>query len=76
MPADPPLTLLQAQARGVPWIRLVCSKCGRWGDYSVARLLTDFGDVSMIELREILSADCKRRSASNTDDYCGAVIEW
>jgi hypothetical protein len=31
MPADPPLTLSEAEGRGLERIRLVCPKCGRRG---------------------------------------------
>jgi len=76
MPVDPPLSLSEAQSCGLTRIRLVCSKCDRRGDYSVSRLREHFGDVTMIQVRETLSADCNRRGSSNTTDYCGAVFEW
>jgi hypothetical protein len=34
-----------------------------------------FGDLTLIQVRETLSADCRRRRTRNTTDYCGAVLE-
>jgi hypothetical protein len=55
---------------------IACAKCGRRGSYAVGRLRERFGDATMIQVRETLSADCNRRGSSNTTDYCGAVFEW
>jgi hypothetical protein len=74
MPVDPPLSLAEAQARGLTRIRLACPKCGRRGSYAVSRLAERLGDASKV--REALSADCQRRGSSNTTDYCGAVFQW
>jgi hypothetical protein len=75
--ADPPLSLSEAQSRGLTRIRLACAKCGRRGDYSVSRLRERFGhDASMIEVRETLSANCERKQTNNTNDFCGAMFEW
>jgi hypothetical protein len=77
VPAAPPLSLSEAQERGLTRIRLACVKCGRRGDCSVSRLRERFGrDVTMIVVRETLSADCDRRGSSTTIDYCGATFEW
>jgi hypothetical protein len=55
---EPPLLLAEAASRGVPRVRLACAKCGRRGDYCVDRLLERFGDLTLIQVRETLSADC------------------
>jgi hypothetical protein len=70
------LTLAEAACRGVPRVRLVCAKCGRRGDYAVSRLSERFGEATLIQVRETLSADCQRLRTRNTTDYCGAVFEW
>jgi hypothetical protein len=77
MAADPPLSLSEAQYRGLTRIRLVCVKCGWRGDYSVSRLRERFGrDATFAEVRETLSANCERRQTTNSNDFCGAVFEW
>jgi hypothetical protein len=68
--------LAEAARRGVPRVRIVCTKCGRRGDYAVSRLRECFGEMTLIQVRETLSADCRRRRTRNTTDYCGAVFEW
>jgi hypothetical protein len=74
--SEPPLTLAEAASRGVPRVRLICAKCGRRGDYAVSRLRERFGDLTLIQVREMLSADCRGAARANTTDYCGAVFEW
>ena len=39
---------------------ITCPKCGRRGRYAVARLIEKHGDVTLIWLRERLSADSPR----------------
>jgi hypothetical protein len=73
---DPSLSLAEAASRGGQRVRLACAKCGRRGDYCVDRLLEQFGDLTLIQVRETLSADCRRRRTRNTTDYCGAVFAW
>jgi hypothetical protein len=55
MPADPPLSLSEAERRGFDRAR--STKCGRRGDYAIGRLRQHFGDdAKMIVIREALSA--------------------
>jgi hypothetical protein len=65
---EPPLTLAEAARRGIPRVRLTCAKCGRRGDYAVSRLRERFGEMTLIQVRETLSADCRRRRTRNTTD--------
>jgi type VI protein secretion system component VasA len=79
MRADPPLSLSEAQHRGVARIRLACAKCDRRGNYDVARLRFHFGnDAKMIAIREALAADCPQlmTSGSSFSEACGARFEW
>jgi hypothetical protein len=74
MRPDPPLSLPEAQARGVTQIRLVCPKCGRRGSYAIGRHRERLGDASMIEVRQTLSADCHRRGSSNRPIIVGPCL--
>jgi len=56
-------------------LTLACAKCGRRGSYAVARLIEQHGDVTLIFLRERLSADCPKRKARSYTDWCGARFE-
>jgi hypothetical protein len=79
VPVDPPLSLSEARRRGVARIRLGCAKCGRQGDYAVARLRYHFGDdAKMIAIREALAADCPQLMTieSSFPETCGAQFEW
>jgi hypothetical protein len=73
---EPPLTLVEAASRGVTRLRLFCPKSGRRGDYAASRLRERFSDVTLMQVRETLSADCQRRRTRNTNDHCGAAFEW
>jgi hypothetical protein len=57
-------------------VRLACAKCGQRGDFAVSRLRERFGEATLIQIRETLSADYHRRRTRNTTDYCGAVFDW
>ena len=78
MPANPPLTLAEAEQRGFFRIRLACPKCGGRGDYAVRRLRERFGACRMIVIREALWADCERHKTigSSFPEACGARFEW
>jgi hypothetical protein len=41
---------------------------GRRGSYAVAKLIERHGDMTMIELRERLTADCPNPKARNCED--------
>lgn len=55
-----------------PRVRIICTQCPRAGDYSVARLLDRYGDISQSELIKHLAADCPRWRASLSGRGCGA----
>jgi hypothetical protein len=70
MPADPPLSLSEAQERGLTRIGLACAKCGRRDSYAVARLIERHGDMTLIELWERLTAE--KLKARNFEGWCAA----
>jgi hypothetical protein len=71
MRSEAPRLSDQAYAR----ITLACAKCGRRGAYAVARLSERRGDMTLIELRESLTADCPKLKSRNFEDWCGARFE-
>jgi hypothetical protein len=55
-------------------LRVVCSKCSRAGQYSVAKLIERHGpDMGLPDFRDTIAADCPRRARPGTVwDLCGA----
>jgi DNA polymerase III epsilon subunit-like protein len=71
MPRDGAYTLAD---RTEPMLELVCRKCGRFGRYSVARLIAEYGiDKKLPDLRHG-SANCPRTGPNqcpvNNADPC------
>jgi hypothetical protein len=54
---------------------IACAKRGRRGSYAVARLIGRHGYITLIEFRELVSADCPRRRDLRLGDWCGAAFE-
>ena len=59
-------------------VRVACSRCGRSGSYRLARLAERYGaGISMAELLEALSADCRFRANKRVAGHyerCGATF--
>jgi hypothetical protein len=53
-------------------LAVVCDRCGRHGDYAVARLKRERGDLRLVDFLAELSADCRRRSAVDLHQRCQA----
>jgi hypothetical protein len=55
-------------------LRVTCSKCGRAGQYSVARLIERHGvNAGLPDWRDSITADCPRRGKHGVVwDLCGA----
>ena len=49
-----------------------CDKCGRSGQYSVARLFAKHGDIGLPDLLAVLTGDCPRRLEKQFGDMCTA----
>jgi hypothetical protein len=55
-------------------LRIECAKCGRSGEYKLARLIARYGrDGKLFMWTDELTADCPRKLAGNTNDPCGAI---
>jgi hypothetical protein len=50
-------------------LRVECTRCGRKGRYSVAKLIAKHGRT----WREMLNADCPKRDAHSLQDRCDVV---
>ena len=53
----------------VPTLSIECEACGRRGRYSVARLIEQYGDAKLPELRHIL-ANCPKARSQSVHDRC------
>ena len=52
-------------------LRVGCDACGRFGSYSVKRLIAAYGpQYSVVAFREQLIAACPRQLAGRYDDQC------
>jgi hypothetical protein len=52
-----------------PTLSIECEPCGRRGRYSVAKLIEQYGDVKLPDLRHILANCPKAKSQSIHDRY-------
>jgi hypothetical protein len=52
-----------------PTLSIECEPCGRRGHYSVARLIEQYGDVKLPDLRHIL-ANCPKARSQSIHDRC------
>jgi hypothetical protein len=53
----------------VPTLSIECESCGRRGRYNVARLMEQYGDAKLPDLRHIL-ANCPKAHAHSINDRC------
>jgi hypothetical protein len=53
----------------VPTLSIECEPCGRFGRYTIARLMEKYGDARLTELLYIL-ADCPKARAFSIHDRC------
>ena len=69
MPSNGSQTLSNVhQARPV----VACDRCVRQGDYSVARLKRERGDLRPVDFLAEVTADCPRRAAVSIHERCRA----
>jgi hypothetical protein len=55
-----------------PTLSIECERCGRFGRYTIARLMEKYGDARLPELLYIL-ADCPKARAFSIHDRCKVV---
>jgi len=56
----------------LPVVRVTCTKCPRRGLYILARLIRAHGPrANVIDWIDVLTGDCPKRIANNTNDQCG-----
>ena len=53
----------------VPTLSIECERCGRRGRYNVARLIEQYGDAKLPDLRHVL-ASCPKAHAHSIHDRC------
>jgi hypothetical protein len=53
----------------VPTLSIECEPCGRCRRYSVARLMEQYGDMKLPELRHVL-ANCPKAQSQSIHDRC------
>jgi hypothetical protein len=52
-----------------PTLSIECQPCGRFGRYTIAKLIEKYGDAKLPELRHIL-ADCPKAKTGSFRDRC------
>jgi hypothetical protein len=53
----------------VPTLSIECEPCGRRGRYNVAKLIEQYGDAKLPQLRHIL-ANCPKAKSQSIHDRC------
>jgi hypothetical protein len=53
----------------VPTLSIECEPCGRAKRYNIARLMEQYGDMKLPELRHVL-ADCPKARSQSIHDRC------
>jgi len=53
-------------------LHVTCDRCRRRGDYSVARLKRERGDLRLVDILAELTADCPHRAALDLHQRCQA----
>jgi hypothetical protein len=56
----------------VPTLSIECEPCGRRGRYNVAKLMEQYGDAKLPELRHVL-ANCPKARSFSVYDQCKVV---
>ena len=72
MPRDGSLTLSDIRE---PTLTIVCERCGRYGRYSVKRLIAMHGDAKLTDLLVTL-ANCEKARSVSVYDRCRAVYDF
>ena len=68
------ILLGEVAERGISMLEVACRQCDRRGRFRVARLLAEHGPkMPMPALRNLLAADCPRRSSASFADQCHGV---
>jgi hypothetical protein len=52
-----------------PTLSIECEACGRRGRYNVARLIDQYGEMKLPDLRHVL-ANCPKANAQSSHDRC------
>jgi hypothetical protein len=71
MPRDGSLIL--SDVRG-PTLAIVCERCGRYGRYTVKRLIAMHGDAKLTDL--VTLANCEKARSVSVYDRCRAVCDF
>jgi hypothetical protein len=53
----------------VPTLSIECEPCGRFGRYNVAKLIEQYGDAKLPDLRHVL-ANCPKAKSASIYDQC------
>ena len=53
----------------VPTLSIECEPCGRRGRYNVAKLMEQYGDAKLPDLRHVL-ANCPKAKSQSIHDRC------
>jgi hypothetical protein len=53
----------------VPTLSIECEACGRFGRYNVARLIEQYGEIKLPDLRHVL-ANCPKAKSFSIHDRC------
>ena len=68
------ILLGEVAARGVTMLDVACRQCPRQGRLQMARLLAEHGPrMPMPVLRDLLAADCPRRTSTSLAYQCHGV---
>jgi hypothetical protein len=51
---------------------VACDRCGRHGDYAVARLVAERGDLRLVDFLAELTAGCPHRATLDLHQRCQA----
>ena len=71
MPRDGAIILGDIELK-LPVLKVTCIKCPRQGRYIVKRLIRAHGrNAKVIDWVDVITADCPKRIANNTNDQCG-----
>ena len=54
---------------------ITCRKCGRRDVYDCNVLLSASGDITLLQLRAILTSDCPRQQAVREQDQCNTKLK-
>ena len=52
-----------------PTLSIECPQCGRFGRYNVAKLIEQYGEIKLPDLRHVL-ANCPKAQSQSIPDRC------